>query len=315
MAIIIKLAELGGTPQPIATVTPVPVPPQPEVLPPPIQREETKPAVVVPVAAEIPEAQPDSDSSPDLNAAAKPTIIAESPSQILARFQIPMKEGGSITADKLLDVQQRIWNWKKGIYRKKLGKFIATLITSQNTGKNRSIQEALQQSGLSLNEVQYWAKASQASGATAQSIPMELKTTPLAPAQVANPKTGAVDSLPVSLVEQKVPVLANPESVDVSMVKSAVPAGGTSDALSKLRIPLKDGGSVGAEQLLTVQERIWNWKGGSVRKQLGRFIAVLAASQGNEQAVQIAVKASGLSLNEVQYLLSKITSPTISSDE
>jgi hypothetical protein len=96
-----------------------------------------------------------------------------------------------------------------------------------------------------------------------------------------------------------------------------MPTGGTTDTLFKLRIPLKDGGSVGAEQLLTVQERIWNWKGGSVRKQLGQFIAVLtaSASQGNEQAIQIAVKESGLSLNEVQYLLSKATSPTISSKE
>jgi hypothetical protein len=337
MAIIIKLAELGGTPQPIAPVTPLPVPQQPEVLPTPVKMEEAKPAMVVPAVIEQPapkaviptvikveEPKPVIASLPvvvakaeKISVVAPPSIpiaamtppaklnlVAESPSQILAHFQIPMKEGGSITADKLLDVQQRIWNWKKGIYRQKLGKFIATLITSQSTDKDRSIQEAVQQSGLSLNDVQYLAKASQASVTTAPSIPVELKA---APAQVP--------SLLTNIVEPKVPVIVNPEPVAASIVKSVTPAGGTTDTLFKLRIPLKDGGSVGAEQLLTVQERIWNWKGGSVRKQLGRFIAVLTAnaSQGNEQAIAVAVKESGLSLNEVQYLLSKITSPSISS--
>ena len=375
MAIIIKLAELGGTPQPIAPVVPLPIPQQPEVLPPPVKMEEAKPAVVVPAFVEKPapktviptvskveESKPVIASLPLVAAKtekvsvvappstpiaamtpqpAKLNLVAESPSQILARFQIPMKEGGSITADKLLDVQQRIWSWKKGVYRQKLGKFIATLITAQDIEKDRSIQEAVKQSGLSLNDVQYLAKASQASGAAAPSVPMEPKTAPLAlaPAQVPSqlmsvvrPTTAApiashanaatkpalaVVSLPVSTVEQKVPVIVNPEPVATSIVKSAMPTGGTTDTLFKLRIPLKDGGSVGAEQLLTVQERIWNWKEGSVRKQLGRFIAVLAASasQGNEQAIQIAVNQSGLSLNEVQYLLSKVTSPTISSKE
>jgi hypothetical protein len=337
MAIIIKLAELGGTPQPIAPVTPLPVPQQPEVLPPPVKMEEAKPSLVGPAVIEQPapkaviptvikveEPKPVIASLPvvvakaeKISVVAPPSIpiaamtppaklnlVAESPSQILAHFQIPMKEGGSITADKLLDVQQRIWNWKKGFYRQKLGKFIATLITSQDTDKNRSIQEAVQQSGLSLNDVQYLAKASQASVTTAPSIPVELKA---ALAQVPSPLT--------NIVEPKVPVIVNPEPVAASIVKSVTPAGGTTDTLFKLRIPLKDGGSVGAEQLLTVQERIWNWKGGSVRKQLGQFIAVLTAnaSQGDEQAIALAVKESGLSLNEVQYLLSKITSPPISS--
>jgi hypothetical protein len=368
MAIITKLAELGGTPQPIAPVVPLPVSQQPEVLPPSVKMEEAKPVVVVPPAIEklapkavipvvmkVEEPKPVIASLPVVaktvtvdasatvsNPDIKPKGSAESPSQILAHFQIPMKEGGSITADKLLDVQQRIWNWKKGVYRQKLGKFIATLITSQGTDKDRSIQEAVQQSGLSLNDVQYLAKASQSSVATAPSIPVELKVA--APAQIPSPLMNivrpttaipalvpvvdththasikpapALASLPVSIVEQKATVTVNPEPMAASIVKSVTPAGGTTDTLFKLRIPLKDGGSVGAEQLLTVQERIWNWKGGSVRKQLGRFIAVLTAnaSQGNEQAIALAVKESSLSLNEVQYLLSKVTSPTISSKE
>jgi hypothetical protein len=319
MAIITKLAELGGTPQPIAPAVPLPVPQQPEALPPPVKMEEAKPVVVVPpviepaskpvipaaikveepkpVIASLPAvaAKPVTVALPDASATVSnpdstPKAIAESPSQILAHFQIPLKEGGSITADKLLDVQQRIWNWKKGVYRQKLGKFIATLITSQGKDKDRSIQEAVQQSGLSLNDVQYLAKASQSSVAMAPSIPVELKA---APAQVPSLLMNAVRPT------------------------TAMPTGGTTDTLFKLRIPLKDGGSVGAEQLLTVQERIWNWKGGSVRKQLGQFIAVLTAnaSQGDGQAIALAVKESGLSLNEVQYLLSKVTSPTISSKE
>jgi hypothetical protein len=320
MAIITKLAELGGTPQPIAPVVPLPVPQQPEVLPLPVKMEEAKPVVVLPPVIEKPApkpvipavikveepkpviaslpvvaAKPVTVALPDASATVSnpdstPKAIAESPSQILAHFQIPLKEGGSITADKLLDVQQRIWNWKKGVYRQKLGKFIATLITSQGKDKDRSIQEAVQQSGLSLNDVQYLAKASQSSVAMAPSIPVELKA---APAQVPSLLMNAVRPT------------------------TAMPTGGTTDTLFKLRIPLKDGGSVGAEQLLTVQERIWNWKGGSVRKQLGQFIAVLTAnaSQGDGQAIALAVKESGLSLNEVQYLLSKVTSPTISSKE
>ncbi len=373
MAIITKLAELGGTPQPIAPVVPLAVSQQPEVVPPPVKMEEAKPVVVVPPVIEKPApkpvipavikvkveepkpliaslpvvaAKPVTVALPDASATVSnpditPKVSAESPSQILAHFQIPMKEGGSITADKLLDVQQRIWNWKKGVYRQKLGKFIATLITSQGTDKDRSIREAVQQSGLSLNDVQYLAKASQSSVATAPSIPVELKA---APAQVPSPLMNivrptaaipalvpvedthtnasikpapALASLPVSIVDQKAPVIVNPEPMAASLVKSVTPAGGTTDTLFKLRIPLKDGGSVGAEQLLTVQERIWNWKGGAVRKQLGRFISLLMAnaSQGNERAIALAVKESGLSLNEVQYLLSKVTSPTISSKE
>ena len=198
MAIIIKLAELGGTPQPIAPVAPLPVPQQPVVLLPPIKMEEVaakteKVSVVAPqstpitamtpqpaklnlvtqqssksqvgvnpVAAvsvkapeikSVPIAQP--DSPPAVKAAAKPTGLAESPSQILARFQIPMKEGGSVGAEQLLAVQERIWNWKGGSVRKQLGRFIAVLAASASQGNEQAIQIAVKESGLSLNEVQY----------------------------------------------------------------------------------------------------------------------------------------------------------------
>ncbi|WP_144080310.1 hypothetical protein [Gloeobacter kilaueensis] len=77
----------------------------------------------------------------------------------------------------------------------------------------------------------------------------------------------------------------------------------TTTQLAQLSIPLKDGSSVGAERLLQVQQRIWYWKGGAVRRRLASFINVLLETQSLEQAAG----RSGLSLNEVQYLLSKST--------
>jgi hypothetical protein len=280
--------------------------------------------------------------TPTIQSTASPKVSTDRPSEILARFQIPMKEGGVITADKLLDVQQRIWNWKKGAYRQKLGKFIATLITSQETDKERSLQTAVQESGLSLNDVQYLAKASQSNAPANQTAPAEPKqlasssiqvpstktmlspqsnqvpkfTLPVTSAPVIKPEPSAIKPV---LNTTQIPSGVKQESVSVNSEKivAAGSMGSTADTLLKLRIPLKDGGSIGAEQLLTVQERIWNWKGGSVRKQLGSFIAALTASvaQGNEKAIETAVNQSGLSLNEVQYLLSKTITQTVSSKE
>jgi hypothetical protein len=276
--------------------------------------------------------------TPAIQSTASPKVSTDRPSEILARFQIPMKEGGVITADKLLDVQQRIWNWKKGVYRQKLGKFIASLITSSETDKERVLQTAVQESGLSFNDVQYLAKASQSNALTNQTASAEPKQLASSPIQVPSTKTMLspqsnqvpkftlpVTSAPVIKPEPSVikPVLNTaqiPSGVkqeSVSTIVTIGSMGSTADILLKLRIPLKDGGSIGAEQLLTVQERIWNWKGGSVRKQLGSFIAALTASvaQGNEKAIETAVSQSGLSLNEVQYLLSKTITQTVSSKE
>ncbi len=280
--------------------------------------------------------------TPTIESTASFKVSTDRPSEILARFQIPMKEGGVITADKLLDVQQRIWNWKKGAYRQKLGKFIATLITSQGIDREHSLQTAVQESGLSLNDVQYLAKASQSKASANQNFPAEPKQLASSPIQVPSTKTilspqpnlVSKFTLPTTLntSEKKVPSAikpvfttikvttgANQESIAINSEKTVKigSLGSTADTLVKLRIPLKDGGSIGAEQLLTVQERIWNWKGGSVRKQLGSFIAALTASaaQGDEKAIETAVNQSGLSLNEVQYLLSKTITQTVSSKE
>ncbi len=77
--------------------------------------------------------------------------------------------------------------------------------------------------------------------------------------------------------------------------------GGPADALARTRIPLKDGGEVGADRLLNVQERVWYWKSGAVRRQLSTLISVLVDTSNLDQAI----RRSGLSLNEVQHLLAQ----------
>jgi len=73
-----------------------------------------------------------------------------SPSEILST--IPMEDGTTIPANALLQVDTRIWNWKRGAFRKKLSKFINALIVS------RDVEWASEESGLSMNEVRYFAK-------------------------------------------------------------------------------------------------------------------------------------------------------------
>ncbi len=75
-----------------------------------------------------------------------------SPSEILSTIPIPMEDGTTIPANALLQVDTRIWNWKRGAFRKKLSKFINALIVS------RDVEWASEESGLSMNEVRYFAK-------------------------------------------------------------------------------------------------------------------------------------------------------------
>lgn len=336
-----------------------------------------------------------------------------SPREILSRFAIPLKEGGSVSADNLLAVQERIWWWKRGFYRKRLGTLIATLVTSKETDPDRLLEHAIEQSGLSLNDVRYFAKAgrkpvapstpsskkneqsSRNEQSSASPLPEEVQSPPVSPTAHVPPKNEGTRrtilsqyQLPTQeggyitadkLLElhqspwflsreiyrqklgafiatlftsqEKDPQLAleiaahksglslndvqfllktaqtapaaeagptrnkwsDPraryaETVSSTARKSVakLPAGGTVDTLFNLRIPLARGGSVGAEQLLVAQERIWNWEGGIVRKKLGHFIATLtaSASQGNDRALAAAIRASGLSLKEVQAILS-----------
>ncbi len=74
-----------------------------------------------------------------------------SPSEILRTIPISMDDGSTVPADTLLQVDSRIWNWKSGALRKKLSKFINALIVS------RDVDLAAEESGLSLNEVRYFA--------------------------------------------------------------------------------------------------------------------------------------------------------------
>ncbi len=247
----------------------------------PSEKKETEPSA----------ASPRSEEPPTSSPGAKPQGSTRA---ILAQYQLPTQEGDYITADKLLDIQQSIWLVKRGIYRQKLGAFISTLVTSQEKDPKRSLETAVQQSGLSLNDVQFLVKTAQTTmqqqegKASASPAP-----TPLSDSHVDNATTVSSDAT----------------------TQGALPTGGTIDTLFKLRIPLEHGGFVGAEQLLTAQEKIWNLEGGTVRKKLARFIAVLTASapKGNDRALEAAVRESGLSVHEVQSLLEFSNGPKTSS--
>jgi curved DNA-binding protein CbpA len=75
-----------------------------------------------------------------------------SPSEILSTISIPMDDGTTLPANTLLKVDARIWNWQSGAFRKKLSKFINALIVS------RDVDLASEESGLSMNDVRYFAK-------------------------------------------------------------------------------------------------------------------------------------------------------------
>jgi hypothetical protein len=251
----------------------------------PSEQKETKPSAV----------SPRSEEPPTISPAA--TAPQGSTRAILSHYQLPTQEGDYITADKLLDIQQSIWLLKRGIYRQKLGAFISALVTSQEKDPKRSLEAAVQQSGLSLNDVQFLVKTAQ-TATPEKEEKAETFPTPTQPSANYN-RVGS----------------AEPGSSDATQPVAKLPTGGTVDTLFKLRIPLERGGSVGAEQLLTTQEKIWNLEGGTVRKKLARFIATLTASapQGNDQALAAAVRESGLSLNEVQSLLEFSNGPKTSS--
>ncbi len=75
--------------------------------------------------------------------------VGSSPESILSTILIPMEDGSSVSADTLLKVDPNVWKWNRGGYRKKLSKFISSLIESKN------VELASQQSGLSLGEIRY----------------------------------------------------------------------------------------------------------------------------------------------------------------
>jgi curved DNA-binding protein CbpA len=74
-----------------------------------------------------------------------------SPNEILSTIPIPMEDGTTIPANALLKVDARIY-WKSGGFRKKLSKFISALIVS------RDVDLASEESGLSMDDVRYFAK-------------------------------------------------------------------------------------------------------------------------------------------------------------
>jgi hypothetical protein len=417
MVIITKLAELSFAgqqdalaPKEEATESnpPSPTPVAPQAKPP--ERSADRGSYVLPPSAD------EKPSTPEVSTPLTKAGVG-SPTEILARFEIPLKEGGTVSADKLLAVQERIWWWKKGTYRKKLGTFISTLVTSKEADPDRSLERAIEQSGLSLNDVRYFAKAGQKPVApitpssskkneqsSASPLPEESQSPPVSPTAHVTLKNGSTRATQYQLPTQEGGYITADEllelhqnpwfltrdiyrqklgafiatlftsqekdpqlSLEIAAHKSGLslndvqfllktaqtapaakegkagnppsrnkwsdnrvdnakttfseastsrrlaklPAGSTIDALFKLRIPLEGGGFVGAEKLLTVQERIWNGGSSTVRKKLARFISTLTASapQGNDQALDAAIRESGLSLKEVQSLLNFSNGP------
>jgi ribosomal protein L22 len=78
--------------------------------------------------------------------------VSSSPAAILSAIPILMEDGSSVSADILLKVDTRVWKWNRGLYRKKLSKFISVLIESKD------LALASKQSGLSLSEIRYLVK-------------------------------------------------------------------------------------------------------------------------------------------------------------
>jgi hypothetical protein len=81
-----------------------------------------------------------------------------SPRQILAKIQIPLEDGTSVTADKLLDIQSRVWTLKKGAYRKTFGYFLNALVNSDKPPEAR-LEDALKRTGdaFTLNDARWLA--------------------------------------------------------------------------------------------------------------------------------------------------------------
>ncbi|MGA7936700.1 MAG: hypothetical protein WCA35_24305, partial [Kovacikia sp.] len=105
------------------------------------------------VAAQSADSSKQTDS-PTASPAGNPVERKGATVAALARYQIST-DGGTISADKLLTVQGRIWYWNRGKYRKQLGDFIAVLANSEEADNERAIQDASNRSGLQLNEVRY----------------------------------------------------------------------------------------------------------------------------------------------------------------
>ena len=124
-------------------------------LPPTLQEQKPEPSAPQVVATSAPPvASPASAQFAQLAQPAKAT-----PQQVLSTIPIPMKDGSTVTADKLLAVQQRIWDINKGKYRKTFGSFLNALVNSQEPPEAR-LQEVLKITGqaFTLNDVQWLAQ-------------------------------------------------------------------------------------------------------------------------------------------------------------
>ncbi len=76
----------------------------------------------------------------------------DSPAEVLSTIEIPLEGGGTVKANTLLQVDQKIWKAKKGITRQKLSTLIAALVESKD------LTLSAQKAGLSLQDIQSLVK-------------------------------------------------------------------------------------------------------------------------------------------------------------
>jgi len=141
-------------------------------LPPTLQEQKPEPAApqVVQNSSLEKKSEPTPAAPPQVVATSAPPVASPTsaqlaqpakatPQQVLSTIPIPMKDGSTVTADKLLAVQQRIWDINKGKYRKTFGSFLNALVNSQEPPEAR-LQEVLKITGqaFTLNDVQWLAQ-------------------------------------------------------------------------------------------------------------------------------------------------------------
>lgn len=163
--LVSKLSTLG-TSSTVPTLASAAIP-QPQA--PSLEKETEKDASPAVASAPVrtqpnPQAQkPEEEPKPELNE--KPPItVAPQPSApphlsaatALARYKIVLDDGKFIPAVRLLDLQESIWHWEKGKYRKQLARFVSSLWNSTEEDNDKAILEASKASGLSLNDIKYF---------------------------------------------------------------------------------------------------------------------------------------------------------------
>ena len=119
-------------------------------------------------------------------------------------------------------------------------------------------------------------------------------------------KSESSEKTPIKSVASTSPEIDKRQGAVVSDVLQKPPVasrqGSTEATLKQIRIPLTDGTTVSADVLLEIPPRIWYWKEGTVRKQMGVLITTLLDSKD----IQVATEKSGIPFSEVQRMAEKV---------